>query len=159
MLVSAVQQSESAVCKHTFPPSGSEMLFKRRCWDKTWFWIVRFGIWLYSTYKVSLLCTSWVLTADTGLWDQRQRNELLTAAKQQAPQHIWPTSAWSSGLVGRIQQTQMDTTHPGICHTIVEHWDWGIHCFHSKQQASLLFVHGNVISSLRMSSYTDNPEK
>ena len=35
MLVSAVQQSESAVCKHTFPPSWSEMLFKRRCWDKT----------------------------------------------------------------------------------------------------------------------------
>ena len=35
VLVSAVQQSESAVCKHTFPPSWSEMLFKRRCWDKT----------------------------------------------------------------------------------------------------------------------------
>lgn len=36
------------------------------------------------------------------------------------PQHIGPTSAWSSGLLGTTQQTQMDTTHPGICHTIVD---------------------------------------
>ena len=35
VLVSAAQQSESAVCKHIFPPSWSEMLFKRRYWDKT----------------------------------------------------------------------------------------------------------------------------